>query len=209
VEPSTAIDPHTVIWSEPIAPDRPLLVLLHGRGANEADLAGIVPFLPREPVVASLRAPICEGPGFSWYPMNTPGRATAFSPDVERAVRAVLDWIDAQPLSRAIGLLGFSQGGAMAVELLRARPRGFASAVVLSGFVIDGDRSGDAEMELLRPPVFWGRGIHDTVIPESRIEQAAAWLPTHSTLDERTYETAHSITEGELADVAAFIKTNL
>jgi phospholipase/carboxylesterase len=57
--------------------------------------------------------------------------------------------------------------------------------------------------------VFWGRGIHDTVISQARIEQAAAWLPSHSTLEERTYATAHSITEGELADVAAFVSANL
>jgi phospholipase/carboxylesterase len=192
-----------------MTPDRPLLVLLHGRGANEADLAGIVPFLPREPVVASLRAPISEGPGFSWYPMNTLERAAAYSLDVERAVGAVLEWIDAQPRPPAVGLLGFSQGGAIAIELLRTRPRGFAFAINLSGFVIEGDRSGDAELELLRPPVFWGRGIHDAVISEARIEQAAEWLPTHSTLDARTYDTAHSITEDELADVAAFVSAHL
>jgi phospholipase/carboxylesterase len=209
VNPSPAIDPQAVIWSEPIDPDRPLLVLLHGRGANEADLAGIVPFLPRGPVVASLRAPIADGPGFSWYPMNTPDRAAAFSLDVESAVQAVLDWIDAQPHARPVGLLGFSQGGAMAIELLRTRPAGFAFGIVLSGFVIDGERGGDEELGVLRPPVFWGRGIHDPVISESRIEQAAEWLPTHSTLDERTYDTAHSITEGELADVATFINANL
>lgn len=54
-----------------------------------------------------------------------------------------------------------------------------------------------------------GRGVHDTVISETRIEQASAWLPTHSTLEERTYDTAHSITEGELADVATFMNANL
>jgi phospholipase/carboxylesterase len=205
VEPTSIIDPKAVLWSEPINPDRPLLVLLHGRGADEADLAGIVPFLPREPVIVSLRAPISEGPGFSWYPMNTPGRATSFSIDVERAVRGVLDWIDAQPPTLAIGLLGFSQGGAMALELLRERPAEFAFAIVLSGFVIDGDRRGDAELESLRPPVFWGRGTHDPVIPDSRIEQTSSWLPTHSTLEERTYDTGHSITEAELADVTEFV----
>jgi phospholipase/carboxylesterase len=205
VQPSPNIDSRAVLWSEPIVPDRPLLVLLHGRGANEADLAGIVPFLPHEPVIASLRAPIADGPGYSWYPMSTPERATAFSADVETAIQAVLAWIDVQPPFPAIGLLGFSQGGAMALELLRKRPHGFAFAIVLSGFVIDGERSGDAELETLRPPVFWGRGIRDAVIPSVRIEQTSEWLPTHSTLEERTYDVAHSITEGELADVARFI----
>jgi phospholipase/carboxylesterase len=196
------------MWTAPLDPDRPLLVLLHGRGANEADLAGIVPFLPPEPVVASLRAPIPEGPGFSWYPMNAPERASEFPHDVARAVGGVLDWIDAQPRPRSVGLLGFSQGGAMAIELMRERPFAFAFAVVLSGFVIEGDRSGDAELARVRPPVFWGRGLHDPVIPDDRIHRTAAWLPSHSTLDERTYDTGHSITEVELADVGAFVSAH-
>jgi phospholipase/carboxylesterase len=203
------IDPTAVLWSAPLTSDRQLLVLLHGRGADEADLAGIVPFLPGEPVIASLRAPISEGPGFSWYPMNTLERATAFSSDVESALHAVLDWIDTQPQPRTIGLLGFSQGGAMAVELMRERPLGFAFAIVLSGFVIDGDRGGDAELESVRPPMFWGRGLHDPVIPEDRIERTSAWLPSHSTLEEKTYDTGHSITEDELADVSAFVRAHL
>jgi phospholipase/carboxylesterase len=183
-------------------------VLLHGRGADEADLAGIVPFLPSGPVVASLRAPISEGPGFSWYPMNAPERATAHSSEVARAVRLVCEWLDAQPQPRSVGLLGFSQGGAMALELIRERPLAFAFAIVLSGFVIDGDRSGDAELEIVRPPVFWGRGMHDPVIPDSRIEQTSAWLPGHSALQEKIYDTGHSITETELADVSAFIEAH-
>jgi phospholipase/carboxylesterase len=208
MDPSATIDPNAVLWSEPIASDRPLLVLLHGRGADEADLAGIIPFLPRRPVVASLRAPISEGPGFSWYPMNTPDRATAFSAAVSQAIRLVVEWLDGQPQPRSIGLLGFSQGGAMALELIRERPLAFAFAIVLSGFVIDGDRSGDAELEIVRPPVFWGRGTRDPVIPENRIAQTSAWLPSHSSLEQRTYETGHSITEGELADVSEFIEAH-
>jgi phospholipase/carboxylesterase len=91
---------------------------------------------------------------------------------------------------------------------MRARPLGFAFTIVLSGFVIDGDRSGDAELERVRPPVFWGRGLHDPVISDDRIEQTSAWLPSHSTLEEKTYDTGHSMTEGELANVSAFVEAH-
>jgi phospholipase/carboxylesterase len=205
MEPTIAIDPSVVWWSEPITPDRPLLVLLHGRGADEVDLAGIAPFLSREPVIASLRAPLSEGPGYSWYPMSTLERATAFTTDVEQACAAVLAWLDAQPRASSVGLLGFSQGGAMALELIRERPQRLAFAVMLSGYVIDGQRRADVELERIRPPVFWGRGVNDPVISEIRLQQTAEWLPSHSDLDERTYIAGHSITEGELADVRAFV----
>jgi phospholipase/carboxylesterase len=97
----------------------------------------------------------------------------------------------------------------MAIQLLRHRPRAFTYAVVLSGFVIAGEEPGDKELTEVRPPVFWGRGTRDPVIPESRIEQAASWLPEHSSLTSRTYAIGHSITEPELADVSAFITTRL
>ena len=50
---------------------RPLVVLLHGWGADERDLAGLVPALPAEPVYASLRAPLpLPGGGFGWFPLS-------------------------------------------------------------------------------------------------------------------------------------------
>ena len=48
------VDSALTVWSAP--PEeragRPLLVLLHGYGADERDLFGLVPYLPSEPVVA-------------------------------------------------------------------------------------------------------------------------------------------------------------
>jgi phospholipase/carboxylesterase len=209
MEPQLSIDPDLVRWSERVDPARPLLVLLHGRGADEADLEGLIPFLPRAPVVASLRAPISEGPGFSWYPMSLSSLGAPADAEVDAAVQAILAWMDALPSVSATGLLGFSQGGAIALQLLRYRPRAFAFAVVLSGFVIEGDQQGDSELAELQPPAFWGRGTLDTVISDLRIKEAARWLPQHTTLEAKTYETGHSITRPELVDVSAFIVSAL
>ena len=55
--------------------------------------------------------------------------------------------------------------------------------------------------------MFWGRGTADTVIPDASVERTLTWLPSHSSLDERIYEgLAHSVSELELADVAAFVR---
>ena len=51
------------VWSVPEAErtealaTRPLLVLMHGRGSNEHDLASLFPLLPASAVIVSLRAP--------------------------------------------------------------------------------------------------------------------------------------------------------
>ncbi|SEM87175.1 alpha/beta hydrolase [Cryobacterium luteum] len=209
---STTIDNAAVLWSATGADraDRPLLLIMHGYGSHEGDLFSLAPHLPLEPVIAALRAPlVAPAPvtdGWAWFPISEPG-----SPDpatVAAAVTAVLDWLDALPQQPpTIGLLGFSQGGAMALELLRAAPDRFSFAVNLSGFIATGSQFSDAELAERPAPVFWGRGTADGIIPTSAIERTQAWLPNHSTLTERIYEgLAHSISQAELGDVVNFLR---
>lgn len=202
------IDTAAVLWSagEADREGRPLLLILHGFGSHEGDLFALAPHLPLEPVIAALRAPLTAGQGWSWFPIGEPG-----DPGIEAldaAAAGVLEWLDALPEQpTSIGLLGFSQGGAMALQLMRRAPERFAFAVQLSGFVGSGEHEGDARLAELRPPVFWGRGTADQVIPSSAVGRTQAWLPGHSTLTERIYEgMAHSVSQAELDDIVAFLR---
>jgi phospholipase/carboxylesterase len=203
------IDDEAVIWSASVADraGRPLLVLLHGYNSNEGDLFGLAPYLPLEPAIASLRAPIFTGYGNAWFPLSADGPELAID-GADAATDAIIEWLDrAAPGVAAVGLLGFSQGGAMALELLRRAPDRFAFAVSLAGFALPGDRDGDQRMSELAPPVFWGRGTADEVIPAASVTRTQAWLPEHAELDERIYEgLGHSVSELELADAAAFLR---
>lgn len=203
------IDPTVVRWSGAAAGDRPLLVMLHGRGSNERDLFELVPFLPDDLVVCSLRAPIPEGPGYSWYPLNLAPGVTPDETAVNAAVDAILGFLDDLGGAASIGLLGFSQGAAMALQLLRTAPERFAYAIQLSGFVIEAAHDGDAFLKEHRPAVFWGRGIYDEVISVARVEATGRWLVDHSMLVEQTYATGHSVTREELDDVSAFVERRL
>jgi len=221
--PEVHVDDEAVLWSASAADreGRPLLLLLHGYNSNEGDLFGLAPYLPLEPAIASLRAPLYTGYGHAWFPLLVDGvelaveAADAATDGVELSVEAadaatdaILAWLDrAAPDAGPIGLLGFSQGGAMALELLRRAPGRFAFAVSLAGFALPGDRDGDERMSQLAPHVFWGRGTADGVIPLAAVARTQAWLPAHSTLDERIYEgVGHSVSDRELADVAAYIR---
>jgi phospholipase/carboxylesterase len=181
-------------------------VLLHGYNSNEGDLFGLAPYLPLSPAVASLRAPTFTGYGHSWFPLMNEGVELSID-GADASVTAIIDWLDrVAPDAASVGLLGFSQGGAMAIELLRRAPERFAFAVSLAGFALPGDREGDERMSQLAPPVFWGRGTFDEVIPAASVARTQAWLPAHSSLDERIYEgLGHSVSELELADAAAFL----
>ena len=156
-----------VLWSKPEQEraGKPLLVLLHGYGANEQDLLSLADMLPQDFAVASLRAPIAMGPGFTWFPLTA---SIDYSLDaVKVAAGYVQDWLDAVKANHpSVTLLGFSMGMAMATTLLRQRPADFAAVVGLSGFVVDaGDdpsfRDGELDGTV---PLFWGRDQQDPVI---------------------------------------------
>jgi phospholipase/carboxylesterase len=209
------IDPSAVVWSAPEREraGRPLLVLLHGYGSHEGDLFGLSPQRPLQPVIASVRAPLPVGQGFAWAPLASQADAATVSASADAAARAILDWLDTTE-STSVGLLGFSQGGAVALQLLRSAPERFAYAAVLSGFAVapggDHEHPGDAALAERRPPVFWARGTVDTVITPDKIDYTDAWLPEHSTLTQRIYEgLAHSISKAELDDVNAFLRAQL
>lgn len=202
------IDADLVQWTRSTSDRRgtPLLVAMHGVGSNEHDLLGLAPALPPAWTVASLRAPMPWGAGFSWYPLGTPG-----SPEpeaVDAASAEVLDWIDSVAADHPrIGLLGFSQGGSMALQLLRARPAAFAFAVSLSGFVVPGvTDSRDEAVSAVRPRVFLGHGDLDPVIPPEATARTQAWAAAHTDVTDRSYAgLPHAVSTAELADVAAFV----
>ncbi|MFJ7288798.1 alpha/beta hydrolase [Curtobacterium sp. NPDC098951] len=187
----------------------PLLVALHGVGSNERDLLGLAPALPPSWTVASLRAPMPFGQGWSWYPLGTPG-SPAPGP-VDESAAEVLAWIDSVAAEHPrIGLLGFSQGGSMALQLLRARPAAFAFAVSLSGFVVPGEPGvtdpRDEAVAAVRPRVFLGHGDLDPVIPGEATARTQAWAAANTAVTDRTYAgLPHAVSAAELADVAAFI----
>lgn len=203
------LDDSAVVWSEPELGGRPLVVLMHGRGSHENDLFSLVPMLPKEAVYASVRAPLAERNGWSWFPSGEPGLPDPAS--ATAATRGVLDWLDRVAPSGPVSVVGFSQGGAMATQLLRNAPERFASFVNLAGFSIGGvDDDTDARLAALAKPVFWGRDPEDPVIPQSAIDRTQAWLPAHSQLLVREYRgIGHSVSREEIDDVAAFLRSTL
>ncbi|GAA3774371.1 dienelactone hydrolase family protein [Microbacterium kribbense] len=216
------IDADAVLWSAPEADraGRPLLVLLHGYGADEHDLFGLVPELPGEFVVAAVRAPLhppWPAPGYSWYPIedvtaaDLAGTGTRDAQRVTHAAAAFIRWLDAAAgAADSIGLFGFSQGASVAIQAMRLDPARFAFVLNLSGYAAPGDLPRDAELAARRVPVFWGRGTEDDVILPVLVDHTTQWLPAHSELSGRVYPAlGHGIAEDEVADVRAFLGKQL
>jgi phospholipase/carboxylesterase len=209
---SVELDAAAVVWSRPPSEreHRPLILLLHGFGSNETDLASLVPELPPEAAYASLRAPLPEGPGFAWFTGGLDDLATPRPENVENPVNAVLSWLDRYSRASKVGLVGFSQGGSIALSLMRHEPARFPFAAVLSSHVVGEPLPGDDTMEQARPPVFWGRGTDDPLIPQFLIQRTRGWLESHTRLDEHAYPgLGHGVSQRELVDLRTFVQRQL
>ena len=123
----------------------PLLVLLHGVGANERQMAALAPAFDPRFVVVSARSPITLGRGssgreaFAWFhvtftpegPLIDREEAAAGWAHVARFVDEAVEAYGADPARVYVG--GFSQGGIMALAALLTAPERIAGAVVMSG----------------------------------------------------------------------------
>ncbi|MEO1095946.1 MAG: dienelactone hydrolase family protein [Cyanobacteria bacterium J06638_28] len=155
-----------------------LLVGLHGWGANAEDLAGLADYLPLtdyQMMFPDAPLPHPYNPvGRMWYgfPPNYDFRTPhdfAQQADLQASRQQLRDWLTtlAQathiPLEKTV-LIGFSQGGAMALDVGLQLP--FAGVVVLSGYL----HSAPAPHQNLGP-VLVVHGRQDAVVPIAKAHE--------------------------------------
>lgn len=198
-------DPAAVRWSVPpnARAGRPLLLAFHGHRGDEGQLAVAAAMLG-DVVVATPRAPYrLPTGGWSWFELSEAG-----IPQAEAVVAEIIEWMQQHPGHSSYGVLGLSQGAAVAMALLRARPDLFDYGLQLSGFAID--TSPAPELAAKHPPFFSAHGGRDTVIPPERAADTARWLREHTELTERLYPTlGHSVEPIEIAEALGFIGMQL
>ncbi len=201
-----------VAWRRPAksGPATPLVVFLHGRGADEHDLLDIADFLPRAYTYASVRAPVpVAGGGYTWF--ENRGVARPIPESIASSTAAFRTWLDDPSIGCATQtcyLVGFSAGMMMAAALALDDPARFAGAVLLSGAIaFDGAaQATDGRLNGFR--AFYGRGTLDDVIPRELVSQTDAYLRERSgaSLTFREYAHGHSISRAELGDVATWFE---
>ncbi len=143
------------------------LVLLHGWGANALDLLSLAPILSLQGwQVYCLEAPWPHPQipgGKMWYDLTD----FVAKPGLEEGRAALLDWLKTAniDLNRTV-LAGFSQGGAMTLEVGLGLP--LAGLVIWSGYL-----HSDLKLPAQAPPVLFIHGVQDLVVPLN-IAQASA-----------------------------------
>lgn len=185
------------------AQDASIVLLMHGLGSDERDLASLVPFLPPVFEYVSVRGIFRYVQGFAWFDMPVaPDRPEA----IETSAAAVEEWIAAQDRP-VVGAIGFSQGGAVALQLLRRDPHALRFVVNLSGFPFPAAMQGDTALAEVRPPALWGHGGMDPLYDPEREQAVREFMGAHTALEEeRRLHLAHAVDEIELRAVASFLR---
>lgn len=161
-----------------------LVVLLHGLGADGNDLIDLAlnwqPIVPKAEFVA-LHAPFPfdQGPtGRQWFGAKDPAPDKLLAGI--RASAAILDPCLDEMLAKRrlpdnhLALVGFSQGGVMALHVGLRRRNGIAGIVSFSGALVGSEL---LEREIAsRPPVLLVHGEADGVVPFPLMAMTAAAL---------------------------------
>jgi phospholipase/carboxylesterase len=188
----------------------PVVVLLHGYGANEQDLPEIMQSLPGSLAWVSPRAPLVLQPGsYAWAPITVPGNPNPIEAAV--ATDQLWKWIDENVSSESqIIPIGFSQGGMMATQLLRTRPERILGTVILAGFNVDSNQPADENLKTELPQVIYCYGLDDQVVSAAAVERLTNWLESHTTATVISYRRlGHSVDERVLDDVSKFFTKTL
>ena len=200
------------------SPER-LLLLIHGKGADERDLEPLVPHLDRAGrfVTVMPRAPLPMPPGYQWYETaGLPGGGPQFVASVD-ALDDLLDEACAEyGLDRAASIVaGFSQGAALtlALGLRRAsgersgRPRP-AGLLAMSGFLSTAEGL-DYDFGAA-PPVLLQHGTHDPLIAVELAHTAARTLSESGVpVLYREYPMQHQVAWESIQDAATWLEAVL
>jgi phospholipase/carboxylesterase len=196
-----------VAWADDDDARRPLVVLLHGRGADEAGILPLAAHLPPGASYAALRAPLSEGGGFAWFVNRGIGRPVAGS--LAQTLAWCRAWLDqVAPPGRPVVLVGFSGGAAFAGGLLLADPARFAGAAILHGTLPFDAGVPVTPGRLADVPVFLARGAADTVIPAELLDRTQDYVTGESGARARTHLDGggHGLTAAGVAALADWLR---
>lgn len=206
----------------PATPDGqrpPLLVLLHGKGANEDDLFPLADnFDPRFAVI-SIRAPHEMAPGYyRWYErFDGPEGKSIFDEKEILASRVFLiqsikDAVMATGADpQRVFVLGFSQGGAMALALALTAPQLLRGVVSMAGRLLPAIAPLAAEREALAHlTLLIQHGEEDGIVPHRESANASQLMAELAVrLGFKLYKAGHTVTPGMLRDAREFLSIQL
>jgi len=202
------------------------VIWLHGLGADGHDFEPLVPELgwPGAPPIrfvfphAPVRPVTVNGgmPMRAWYDIvslgsGRDGDVGGIEQSVSQATALVRREMDRGIDSRRILVAGFSQGGAIALQVALRFGEPLAGLVALSTYLLFADRPGrDAQDQNRGLPMFFGHGTQDPMVPCALGQAAAQSMQQMGyEVEWHTYPMPHAVCAEEVADLSAWLRRRL
>ena len=193
----------------------PLLIVLHGYGADERDLMALGAYFDPRLRIISIRAPLdLPQGGHAWFPLEfTEEGVKIEQEDVEQACDDLIEVVRSQQVAQGNNasntlLLGFSQGASMALAAAYRAPDTTTHVIALSG--VFAPELIPADPHVLRvleaTSIIMTHGSHDPIIS---IQQSHASrdlvAQTPVRLQYHEYSMGHEINQECLRDVVEWV----
>lgn len=190
----------------------PLVIVMHGRGADANDLADVAPYLDNGYRFLFPNAPrpfeVYPGTsfGFSWFD-GWPAEARSFRESRELILQFLDQALEQYPTPPGkVIISGFSQGGMMALDT------GFRTEKPIAGIVCMSGGLNEFDLPPFKPsiPVLVVHGTEDEVIPVNDARRTRAALEEHG-IDTTYHEfpMGHHVTDESLRVVRDFMAARL
>jgi phospholipase/carboxylesterase len=183
---------------------RAAMILVHGRGASAENMLSLADVLA-QPDFAYLAPQAARG---TWYPYSFLAPLEDNEPFLSSALQTIADAVRALEqegfAAHRIAILGFSQGGCLALEYVARHARRYGAVAGLSAGLIGPEGTPrDYAGSLAETPMFLGCSDIDPHIPLARVRESSRVL---GALGAQVRETiypgmGHTINDDEIARV--------
>ena len=192
----------------PLERARAAVVMVHGRGGTPEDILGLAQEFGQSDI--AYLAP--QADGHTWYPYSFLAPMPQNEPHLTNAlatVDAVVKQLGTQGFARdRVGLIGFSQGGCLALEYAARNATRYAAVAGLSaGLIGPPGTPRDYAGTFDGTPVFLGCSDIDSHIPLERVHESRDVLSRMgASVTERIYpRMGHTINADEIAAVTQML----
>lgn len=193
---------------------RSLLVLLHGVGGNETNLAELAAMVPVDTLVLLARGPLIFGPEqYAWFRVTfTPAGPLIVATEAEESRQALILLIESQQQLHSISpehtvVGGFSQGGILSASVGLTAPERVAGFAVLSGRILPelepiiAARGGLGHLQALI-----AHGVDDDKLPVAWAQRAHQWLEQLGVSHEmKLYPGGHGVSTAMAKDFVTWV----
>lgn len=196
------------------------VIWLHGLGADGHDFESIIPELklPDDhgikfifPHAPKRTITVNQGAYMrAWYDIASldkrglDGDKTGVQDSIAQVNALIRQEIQNGISRQRILLVGFSQGGAIALQIALQSPKSYGGVIALSTYLMFMDELKPATQTT---PIFMAHGTQDTIVPFALAELSHTLLKQKGyDITWHTYPIEHSICQEEVVAISAFIK---